>query len=658
MKSKSTQPRSHDNRIQKKVPARIFAPADASFSGKLIVGVHGMGNQTRNDFAQTLARLFSRYFVLKRKDSYQARLLPLGAWDGGAETSVDDPALRFLPSEGVGGLEQFAFAEIYWADIARSMEDSGYRLEEATHWARSVVERVAHRNPNPDQFGPKQFHLAGFVIESIAETLVLLQKIAALGKLFSVSRKQIDTTLTQYLCDVQQVGDFQRQREKLRDRFFNRLENLHMMYPSAEIHLIAHSEGSAVSLFSLLTALNAGGRAEVEEMRRDRQSESLAPETRGHRQKRELDWKWVGQLSSFTTLGSPIDKHIHLWPEMWSLFDANPAWCDSKLIRWRNYYDYADPVGYQLDSVEEKLIEWDCRNFQFYTSLHDHGFRRYPVPGKAHVDYFQDDGLFAHIIEDSVGFQPEGGADARAEIPPSKWQGWVSTALPFVIVGSLMFAAVFVLNRGLMLTEEARAALKESRLGYPEITGPSSLIGQWALLLGTTALARIVRLTRTPGMVIIAFFLFLAGCAVFASFPGTSGFEIGHRASRLLFGQEEMGGSTEQLLKFLVIVCAALAVVTAWLADYLSCLFRLRAVWSIRLFVISGTAFIFFSLVLPRLYIPEGESSATLFSSLAGFGVLWWLGILLFDLSFCWQRYINTSRNLLKHVCKAGDPPA
>src|SRR5712672_1678348 len=77
-------------RMDEKVAERTTVTAPAaekpSFRGKLIVSVHGMGDQTRNDFTQIIARLFARYYALKDKNGYQAKLLPIGAWDGGRET--------------------------------------------------------------------------------------------------------------------------------------------------------------------------------------------------------------------------------------------------------------------------------------------------------------------------------------------------------------------------------------------------------------------------------------------------------------------------------------------------------------------------------------------------------------------------------------------
>ena len=620
------------------------AVGQGGFAGKLIVAVHGMGDQTRNDFAQTIGRMFARYYASKNKTEYQALLLPLGAWDGGRETSVDDPALAFSPVYGCGELSGFAFAEMHWADIARSMEADGYRLEEATHWARSVVNRLAQRHRDNRRLGPKQFHLAGFVIEEIAETLALLQKIAMSGKLFHLSKKDVDTVLTQYLCDVQQVGDYQRQREKFRDRFFNRIEMLHKKYPEAEIHIIAHSEGTVVSLFSLLAALCSAGRKEVEGLRSENRRESLDPKV-SH--PREPQWNWVNRLVSFTTMGSPIDKHLHLWPEMWRLFEKNAGWVpDVPKIRWRNYYDYADPVGYELDSAKLKLAKWGCTEFPF-GGIHDHGYRRYPLPGKAHLDYFKDDGLFAHVIEDAVCGKGEG----RAPVPANNWRGICSPLVPFLVVSLILYGAVFILGRGAIATQ---GFLKDAALEPWKCFSEARsflLLGPWALLAGTTMMARILRLTRDIGMILLSFVAFFAGAMTFWFCPESFGLEAGYRAGGFLFAGEEFCGTLMNTSKIVVIFWALLAVAAAWLADYIACLHRWRPVWALRVFILLGTAFLAFTIFIPRIRAQQ-DSAFALLSSLAGFSVAWWLGTLLFDLAFCWQRYINTEKSWLDRVCK------
>jgi hypothetical protein len=638
---------------------------DAVFHGKLIVAVHGMGNQVRNDFAQTMARMFARYFALQKEGSLQALLLPLGTWDGGRETDVDDPAVRFEAAPGCEELENYAFAELFWADIPRTLEADGYRLEEATHWARTVVQRLAQRHGKATDLGPKQFHLAGFVLEEVAETVQLVERIAATGKMFGISKQVVAQALTQYLNDVQQVADFQRQREKIRERFLNRLEKLHEFYPKAEIHIIAHSEGTVTSLFTLLSSMCEEGRAEVQALRveaarqkaqqRGKEREFDPTKTNPH------DYGWLGMLRSYTTMGSPIDKHLHLWPEMWRLFEKGVTWIPTgPKVRWRNFYDYADPVGYELDSARMKLEVWGCKTFQFEPKVHDHGYRRYPLPGQAHLDYFTDDGLFAHVIEDAVLAKED-----AVEAPQSNWRGVLSPVVPFALVAGLLFGAVFVLHRALLPKEGAGelhdcirklcgVAAKQSAhkewLAQMKSAASYGPLGCWAMLAGSTMLARIVRLTRDPWMVALAVGAFVAGAAVLWLSPGPFVLEAGYRVGGFVFKATGDLPLLESASKIAFIVWSLMCVGLAWGADFLACAWRWKPLWALRLLILAGTAMLGAMLVVPRLIEASGDSAWTLLGGLGGFAALWWVATLLFDLSFCWQRYINTGNSWLDRL--------
>src|SRR5262249_1763535 len=138
-----------------------------------------------------------------------------------------------------------------------------------------------------------------------------------------------------------------------------------------------------------------------------------------------------------------IDKHLVLWPRMWEGLDLR---CTEKhggvaferdgeprlelphRIRWRNYYDYGDPIGFRLDTAERWLQAQGCAAFGFNTRDHDFGFARYLLPGKAHNDYWDDGEVFGHFIEDVV--MP--GTPPR---PPASKPvcGVVSAAFPYVL---------------------------------------------------------------------------------------------------------------------------------------------------------------------------------------------------------------------------------
>lgn len=692
----------------------IFSSPGKDFNGDLILAVHGMGDQFRNDFIQGVAHMVAHHFATEGKLENQATLLPLGAWDSGRETHVDDGAVYFHdaqhPTLALGGC---AFAEIYWADVARTLETGDYRIEEVKHWARTVVERIGQRYGGRGGLAPRSLHLAAFVVEEIAESLAAIGILASLKKLGGFTRRSFDLTILRALGDIQQVGDYIRQRQKIRLRFLNRLSWLSKQYPKARIHIIAHSEGSPVALYSLLSALNQPYQDLILELQREwkdpassqtRTTDSWfeqfctknnALENPRHdwaleRWKtlcqpstgdRSLEFNWVNRVESFTTLGSPIDKHLLLWPEMWKEFSSGPTWV--KLpedpntgkpgkIRWRNYFDYADPVGYTLDTARAKLAgtdrnpaNWACDAFEFGEE-HDHGFRRSAISGKAHLDYFSDHKLFSCIVRDSIqGIGP-------SKNPGSNGWGYIGRVLPFLVVALISLIAVFCFHRGLLPDPGS--------LVSPAITHPHSVaifgdpaqiakdskeftwgvLGCTALLIGTTVLARIYRLSTSFWMRLLAILTFAGGAALYWRFPGYYSLEAAFRPiSEILFkwwpGAEDL--APKNLCRSLFIGISLLIPLVTWAADSLAIRKRLRPIWGLRISIAAGAVILFLSLVLPRLMDDSGSNATSLIGGWIAFVLGWWIATLAFDLAFCWQRYINVERSWISLVREARATP-
>ena len=141
------------------------------------------------------------------------------------------------------------------------------------------------------------------------------------------------------------------------------------------------------------------------------------------------------RIRGLMTLGSPIDKHLVLWPELFGT--GPPRHTPDRPIHWRNYYDRGDPIGFALDDARSwlEVHRWD-KVFAFPPD-HDHGFTRYPLPGKAHVDYWTDDTVFGHFITNVVKEPPEGSkSPPRLEYadPPAdrRLKKWLSYIVPYV----------------------------------------------------------------------------------------------------------------------------------------------------------------------------------------------------------------------------------
>lgn len=598
----------------KKVYRRIFGTRCENYGEHLVIAVHGMGDQRRNDMARCVAGLFAT--VLAKQDGIenQAIHFPMGLWEGDKVADpICDDIIGYAPSDvngpGMKLLAELDFAEIYWADLTRDAEADGHRLEFSPQWAGSVVDRLRQRHDLKEDFSGGDIATGAAVVEHIAQSVNIL------GRLFSLTEKaglftfDLAKVVTQYLGDVQQVADYRYIRAKIRNRFLRRIEHLANISKAPNIHFVAHSEGTAVLLRVLLGAMN--------------KNSSESPTRPG----------WLDRVRSVTTIGSPIDKHLILWPEMWGwlsegeeamvaasgsererlLAERRTHWHlvpVGKKIRWRNYYDLADPVGYDLDTAREKLALWGCEAFEFEDG-HDHGFRRYLLAGKAHVEYFGDTELFRHILADAILGEAPNAAIA------SRWRGKASPYIPFFLVAAIHIAAVAVLHQ--IISPEPSRGDEDEFVEWIRSGWGVFLCG--LTLAGTTAASRIAVLSRNAWHTSLA----LAGHLVILCF---------------LLWKSPGGFVDNPLLQWLGVPSLALilfgiAVDAKARLDRGSQVSALR--WQMRVGSVAaaGAALIF--LRDPKVSIATAGIGAGIFF------YLWWLGAMLFDLSYVWKRYINTT---------------
>src|ERR1051326_7839722 len=109
-------------------------PAPQSGVKKIILAIHGIGDQSQNETIVSTAIQFSKFYK-------HPALIPLGAFhqvlkDGNAAFTFDPPP----PCPGLTG--EIGFAEIYWANIPRRVVRIGYALQETKAWAKTIVNRV------------------------------------------------------------------------------------------------------------------------------------------------------------------------------------------------------------------------------------------------------------------------------------------------------------------------------------------------------------------------------------------------------------------------------------------------------------------------------------------------------------------------------------
>jgi hypothetical protein len=287
----------------------VPAPAPPPVQKKIIVAIHGIGDQVRCETIQSVAAQFCRYFGLPASmplGHFSAALVRQGGDDGAppvAAYMVESPPDPRLP-EGLG------FAEVYWAAIPRKLAADRYNLEESKKWALTVVERVRaeeRRGKGERVAQERDYNLAGIVISEMVEGVRVLENVLFLADRAGLFKFDLKEVLVDYLGDVQVVTEFENLRQQIVNVFFQVMANIHKEHPGADIYLVAHSEGTVIALLAILDALR----------RLARDNGPTSPE-------------WVRCLRGLMTIGSPLNKHLLLWPELWEGLEKPPPW-----PRWR-----------------------------------------------------------------------------------------------------------------------------------------------------------------------------------------------------------------------------------------------------------------------------------------------------------------------------------
>lgn len=533
------------NSIEGLIAGKIFTD--------VFVAVHGIGEQSRNETIKAVATQLSRatemgQFWLRPPISPQ----PLGYFQGNDRFSTAVIPLEFSTSASVRkDAVAIGLAEVYWADIPRGAVEEGRTIEETKAWARTVVARAeelyrrafeanaasikSESNTDSDGVGQRfqraierldyylskpDFALAGEVLDQMIETIYVIENIVLLARKAGLVSLDLTDVLNDFIGDVQLVAEFASYRLDIVGRFYRALESIYEQQKAAgnrdvRIHVIAHSEGTVVSFLGLLHAMSgqrirfssdAGGGARIENM-------GAVPE-------------WLRRVRSYMTIGSPIDKHLLLWDHLWT--DFKPCLGQEKVrIRWCNYYDLGDPVGFRLDTARAWLAQKHFKAFDFPLA-HDIGFARYLIPGKAHVDYWADSEVFGHYLATAVfpasdvAEPGETGLQLKAEPAPRSriWVQWLSPALPYflsfcVLMFGVVVAGKVIGDNALPSLLPADAALVRQELGIAppawDLLTVSNVLGVTLLIMGVTLLARLPRLSAGLCWKVVGVVAFVVG---------------------------------------------------------------------------------------------------------------------------------------------------
>ena len=581
-----------------------MATPSSDTPAKIIVAVHGIGDQVGYETAQAVARQVGHYYDV-------AASIPLGRFYTGVGadnkavpmpflvTATDNPDLRRKTGFDVG------FAEVYWASIPRVIVKDGHILEESKKWARTVATRLAQRAQSLGKPMPvrEQIRLTT-VLDEMIETVAIVERLNFVLAKAGVLQFDLNKLLTDFLGDVQIVVDFQSYRTQILGAFSEVMDqalNLEPKDQPRELYLIGHSEGSVITFLALLQAL---------------------ADQEAH--------PWIRSVKGVMTIGSPIEVHHLLWPSLWQELkpDSKPS-AEALEIPWKNYYDFGDPIAYQLTATSD----WMKGRFDRILKLEEIDYAHSYLPGKAHVDYWSDNEVFAHFI-DNVVCTPRPAGVTAAPRPKTKWLPiLVSYAVPKLLIAVLMCLAVYAIYRPV----SAAVALNP----VPSTQVFYDVLGLGLLLLGVTAAARMPRLTSKWRWWVAA----AAGLAL--SLVAYE--QIVELESRKLIGGLFLDAGRDPTRGV-----QAVAVIAALVAGALASWFPS---WGTRILPIIGLLTIMG--LMGRLLFSESRQQSELWPVVLGgaiFFYLWRVTALLFDLVFIWHRYVRhaAARDTIAEVCTDG----
>jgi hypothetical protein len=260
----------------------------------------------------------------------------------------------------------------------------------------------------------------------------------------------------------------------------------------------------------------------------------------------------------------------------------------------------------------------------------DHGFTRYPLPGEAHNDYFDDAAVFEHYISHAVMDPP------RADFPAPRTRWWavvISLTVPYLLCFGLLAAGLYLLYKPV------------STGVRPEETGTEmawSVAGLTVLLSGITILSRIPRLVKIGRWHLLAALLFIFG--LFAYYHW-----VDEEAQTLITGAFETLGMGAYAVVWVALIISLVS----------SLMSKLWPKWGMIPLISMGT--IAALIVVGNAY-PNLSGNPPLWPIVLGalaFAILWRLGALLFDMAFVWHRYIcdNGAMDVLDKLRREAKPP-
>ena len=486
------------------------------------------------------------------------------------------------------------------------------------------------------------------MLDELIDAVFVLERVTYLADRAGVFHFDLKKVLEDFLNDVQVITEFKRHRTTILEMFDEVMKTVskQLRAKNAEIYVIGHSEGSVVALLGLLGGL----------------SKDPQPD-------------WIHRVRGLMTIGSSIETHYILWPELWGELKpsappkalappAEGAPIKGASIIWRNYYDYGDPIAYGLDRTKQWITS---SQWMGWFDFEEFAFGRYPFPGKAHVEYWKDREVFGHFIQNVVEPsppKPEPEASGASEAahpnrnftqPPANCRlaQTISYVLPYFLFAALLFLAVYL---GYKPVSEAIAQAERERqeqgdAGSPNVGAPDkssgatkqrteertagrvfrNVSGLALLLAGITVMVRVPRLTSRGGQRLIAWVVFLIALGSYFLLVSP---ETREQLNKPFV--EWTGTTYRQLLGnygFLIAVAIVVLIARWWSVEHPS--------RGVRPLLIPGGVLALLIIVWLMVERAPGASIWPVILGSAAFLYLWWLATLLFDLVFVWHQYVR-----------------
>lgn len=503
-----------------------------------IVVVHGIGNQAPNE---TSLAFMNQLLEVLAGEGWSVRRNNLVATVDAAfkKTREGRPERHgFLPSYmevcNARRTAIIGYSEVYWMPIpdAYLARNQGHLPLPLFSWAESVSARLSSGTTR---------RRARAVLANAEQLLRLLRQIAVLwGK-----SQSFNAVTTEFLGDVELYAESDEIRRVINDECWSVLSRVgifrqrlfeHLPPASRElldaraqdqtpfIHIVAHSEGTVLAYTSLVEAAQLLGPGATPSNQRLRELETAltnvaavryALEDESLLKTTEVAW-WLPRVAALYTIGSPLSKHIELWADRFRTDFLPPRFSWNRRINWWNFWDKSDPVGGGVS----RLFPPDPHTTdakRLFNRRADAGYWRYPVPFKAHIDYWKDKGIYRAVVAELFGTPDPKSVTVRNRwwvrpfLTVADWLAYPVVRLLTIVLGLVFASHLLAPARELFPCISCQAAVSATVVRTALVLGGSLLLGKLfsPLRLHESPVARAIGFLMTVPFICFAFLVAL-----------------------------------------------------------------------------------------------------------------------------------------------------